>query len=529
MVEESPQLALFVAQPRLEQVRVMLTAAFAHYELHVLADVAALQAGRPSPHCRAIVADGAAGATNPLALIQICQQVAPGLPLLILSEENDPAVARHCLEAGAADFIHYDWLFRLPYALENAIIRYDERLRQFETDALQRANAMLAKVSRRKDEFLANVSHELRTPLNNVLLAAQMLELGVYGHLNPKQMRAVTNILSGGNHLLNLINDILDLSRIESGHVELAVGQVSLQRLAEMSRTLLQETAMHKGITLLIDVDSTVEYIEGDYQRLLQIVVNLLGNAVKFTPAGRKVGLKIQSDASEERIVLEVWDEGIGIAEAELERLFQPFVRADNQLTQQIEGTGLGLALVAQLVDLHNGSIQVESEPDVGTRFTIALPWPNPDCLLPAEPEMDREEERILSERFREATVLIVDDNSSNREAMADFCGAGGCTVVTAADGLRAIELVRLHRPDIVVMDVRMPVMNGLDAIRHLRADEDPAIAEVPVVIYTALAMPGDEQRCLEAGATAYFSKPINLVQMKKRVMRLVGADLLTA
>ncbi|MCA9986334.1 MAG: hypothetical protein KDE59_18625, partial [Anaerolineales bacterium] len=296
MVIDCPQIAIFVTPSRRDIVRDILSNSPSQYQFHDIADLAALQAGQPSAHCRAIIAEAGSGSTAPLDLIAACVQVAPGLPLIIISEESDPVLAQECLAQGAADFIHFSWLFRLPYALENAIMRYDEQLRNFETEALQRANAALANLSRRKDEFLANVSHELRTPLNNILLAAQMMETGLYGQLAEKQSRAIENIVTSGNHLLNLINDILDLARIESGNVELEMGQVSLHRLAETSRSLLHETAHHKGVQMHVTVDSTIDFVHGDYRRLLQIVVNLLGNAVKFTPAGRDVGLAIQSD-----------------------------------------------------------------------------------------------------------------------------------------------------------------------------------------------------------------------------------------
>ncbi|NTU82207.1 MAG: PAS domain S-box protein [Chloroflexales bacterium] len=250
----------------------------------------------------------------------------------------------------------------------------EEALRQ-SRDELRAANVELARAARLKDEFLANMSHELRTPLNAVLGRAELLREEVHGPLNERQLRSVVSIEESGRHLLELINDILDLSKIEANKLELQLEPMSVADLCQSSMRLVNEAAQKRQISLRTDLDPHISIIVGDPRRLKQILLNLLSNAVKFTPPGGQVGLEVRGDKPGGSLTFSVWDTGIGIADADLPRLFRPFEQLDSSLSRQYEGTGLGLSLVARLAKLHGGSVAVQSKLGQGSRFTVTLPW----------------------------------------------------------------------------------------------------------------------------------------------------------
>ena len=243
------------------------------------------------------------------------------------------------------------------------------------TAELSRANAELERASRLKDEFLANMSHELRTPLNAILGMSEALQEQVYGPLNDKQSRSLRTVEQSGRHLLSLINDILDVSKIEAGKVELEIGSVSVEAVSQASLGLIKQAAHEKRITVNADFDNAPMTIQADERRLKQILVNLLTNAVKFTPEGGAMGLEVSGDAGEGMVHFSVWDTGIGISQEDMAKLFKPFVQLDSSLSRQHSGTGLGLALVSRLTESHGGRVSLESKEGQGTRFTVSLPW----------------------------------------------------------------------------------------------------------------------------------------------------------
>ncbi len=253
-------------------------------------------------------------------------------------------------------------------------------------DELRSANLELAQAARLKDEFLANMSHELRTPLNAILGRAELLAELIHGPLNERQLRSVANIDESGRHLLELINDILDLSKIEASMLDLQQEVVGVADLFEASMRMIAGAAGKKGISLHARLDPQVIQIKGDPRRLKQILVNLLSNAVKFTPSGQ-ITLEVHGNPAEGYATFSVTDTGIGIAHADLPRLFRPFEQLDSKLSRQYEGTGLGLSLVARLARLHGGSVAVQSEPGKGSCFSVMLPWqPREDEGVSARP-----------------------------------------------------------------------------------------------------------------------------------------------
>ena len=400
---------------------------------------------------------------------------------------------------------------------------------EIRTNELIQTNIELEHANRIKDEFLATMSHELRTPLNSILGLSELLLEQRRGSLNDHQQKSLQIIEFSGQHLLELINDILDLSKIDAGKFDFYPQIIDVVTLCRSSLTFIKEQAMRKSITITYKEDKIGSEIYADPRRLKQILVNLLINAVKFTPDHGQVTLQVQADEEEDRIQFSVIDNGIGISSEDLERLFQPFMQIDSSLNRQFEGTGLGLALVQRLTDLHGGSVHVESEVGVGSRFTINLPWRQD--LVAQQETIQLGGARAISEKTGESKpspermidrgiVLLAEDNPANILTIGDYLESHGYQLVVAHDGLEAIEKAEENTPNIILMDIQMPAMNGLEAIRRLRADS--RFATTPIIALTALAMPGDRERCLEAGATEYMSKPVSLKGLVETINSLL-------
>ncbi|MBN1487627.1 MAG: transporter substrate-binding domain-containing protein [Anaerolineae bacterium] len=376
------------------------------------------------------------------------------------------------------------------------------------------ANAELARANRLKDEFLANMSHELRTPLSAILAKTEIMQEGIYGPLNKQQVNALSTINESGQHLLSLITDILDLAKINAGKMDLNYEQLVIQEVCDVSLRMVKQLARKKRIKITSTFDARVVTMYGDALRLKQILVNLLNNAVKFTPEGGEIGLEIIGDIEQETVYFTVWDTGIGIAPEKRELLFRPFVQIDGSLTRKHEGTGLGLALVYQLVNQQNGSITVESTVGVGSRFIVALPWQtspieSPTAITVPELETERMPMSDIKPEKVKATILLAEDNEWVSEAIADYLPTQGYGVVIARNGQEALEMAAQYDPNLILMDIQMPEMNGMEAIQHLRAQAK--FSHTPIIALTALVMPGDAEQCLAAGANSYLSKPVSL------------------
>lgn len=496
----------------------------------------------------------------------------------------------------------------------------------------------LEKTVRLKDEFLANMSHELRTPLNAILGLAEALRIGAYGKVNQEQVETLLAINKSGHHLLSLINDILDLAKIEAGKMELELAPVNLETICLESLQFVRQMAREKQLQIVTRFDSHVNMILADERRLKQILVNLLSNAVKFTPPDGEISLGFKGIAGEQIVEITVTDTGIGISTADQTLLFQSFVQASSGLDRSHEGTGLGLALVYRMVTMHGGSIALDSKVGEGSSFTIRLPWQDNvpsaaarrtsggdtaienalliedslidariaaeyleslgitvrrlaedenvhtivkqtwpdlivlDILLPKESgwkiletlkndpftqsipilvvsaldqpekgfslgadgylvkplEKDQLQAEIerLSISHQAATALLVatgaplillaEDNELSIRPMQDFLRSLQYRVQVARNGQVALELAQEERPDIVLMDIQMPVVDGLTTIKKMRALD--TLQDVPILAVTALAMPGDKEKCLAAGATAYLSKPISLLVLEQEL-----------
>jgi PAS domain S-box-containing protein len=509
---------------------------------------------------------------------------------------------------------------------------------------LSLANAELARASRMKDEFLANMSHELRTPLNAVIGLSEALLEEVYGPLTAKQRKSLTTIETSGQHLLTLINDILDLSKIESGRMELHLAPVILQELAESSLAFVKQQAHQKRIQLTLQVPEGAADVLLDEARMRQALINLLSNAVKFTPQEGRVRLEVEANPAEEVLKFHVIDTGIGIAPEHFLKLFQPFVQVDSSLSRRYGGTGLGLSLVRRIAELHGGGVELESEVGRGSHFTLAVPWkaalgvppvPAPvfqstlkqvliiedstdassqicrylkewqissqvqhdgqgaiakvletqpdlivlDILLPhcsgweilSQLKADHRTQSIpvlivtvvddegqamqqgadgfllkpitrdqLATALQQIAgadwhptikedadsqstpfILLAEDNEANIDTLLGYLEAQGYRLAIARNGKEAVELAKQHPPDLILMDIQMPEMDGLQAMQLIR--QEPNLATLPIIALTALAMPKDRERCLAAGANEYLTKPVNLKGLKEAIDQFIN------
>lgn len=399
--------------------------------------------------------------------------------------------------------------------------RVEERTRE-----LSLANAELARSSRLKDEFLASMSHELRTPLNAILGMSEALQEDVYGPISDEQIKPLRAIADSGRHLLDLINEILDLSKIEAGRMDLNLAPVSIQAVCESSVQFVRQTAANKHVSTSLEIEEGVDLLVADERRLKQMLVNLLSNAVKFTSEGGAVGLRVTGDISDDTVSFLIWDTGIGIAQEDMGRLFRPFVQLDSSLTRRYAGTGLGLALVYRMAEMHGGSVGLSSEIGQGSQFTITLPWrrrrfegrnrPRAGTGELSGTSAGKSERTTMQISPESITLLLAEDNETNISTFSDYLQAQGFRLLVARDGQQAIELTQSHMPDLILMDIQMPVVDGLEAIRAIRNME--STGHIPIIALTALAMSGDRERCLEAGANDYLSKPVGLSTLANTV-----------
>jgi len=387
------------------------------------------------------------------------------------------------------------------------------------TAELLMANTELSRVMRSKDDFLSAMSHELRTPLNAVLGLSESLAEGVYGDMNAKQAQSINTIAESGHHLLSLINDLLDLAKIGAGKMELELNNANVEDVCQASLRFVLEQAQKKNLKLALAMDNKSVMLTADERRLKQILVNLLSNAVKFTPDGGSVTLETKCDLESESLMFSVRDTGIGIATEDLNRLFNPFTQLDSKLSRLYAGTGLGLTLVMKLVELHGGSVAVESEIGKGSCFTVRIPCKGLENAIRGGDKgavtiSESTPANILPSNT--PLILVADDNEINLMTVSDYLRANQLRVIQARDGLEAVKMVRQHAPSLVLMDIQMPLMDGLDAIAHLRADDQ--YAKIPIIALTSRAMVGDRERCIAAGANDYLSKPVNMKKLVKTI-----------
>ena len=453
--------------------------------------------------------------SNPLALLVVAVLVGG----LLLSRYLADLARRDAEQALATSEARAHSLRESERLLAEERAQLAERVSE-RTSELSAANSELARALHLKDEFMAMMSHELRTPLNAVLGYSEALKAGIYEPLAPGQRGALERIDASARHLLALINDILDLSKIDAGEMELRPQVLDVADVCDASLQLIWQAAEARGLEIVTSFDPAAATVYADELRLRQVLVNLLGNAVKFTPEGGSIGLDVRADQQSQTIAFVVWDTGIGIAPDDQARLFKPFVQLDTSLARRYEGTGLGLSLVARLVGLHRGSVSLQSAPGAASRFTMSLPWHGAQALEARLASASPPVSPRAAGEGAPVTVLLAEDSQVGAELVQEYLEAKDYVVVVARDGAEAVDLARTAQPAVILMDMQMPVMDGLEATRHIRADS--STAHIPIIALTALAMAGDDERCLAAGATRYLHKPVSLAELARTIEELI-------
>jgi len=348
---------------------------------------------------------------------------------------------------------------------------------------------------------------------------SQVLLEGVHGPVSNKQADDIQTIKSSGEHLLGLINDVLDVSKVESGQFTLNLVGIDVNEVCKSSLVFVNQLAEKKSIRVDYSSIWPAPVIIADAKRLKQILVNLLTNAVKFTPNHGGVKLEVQTDTSAGVIRFSITDNGIGISAENISKLFKPFVQLDSSLSRSHQGTGLGLSLVRKLVELHGGSVEVQSEVGVGSCFTFVIPLREAHVSNESRP-VDSKNEANVSIQPHGTEVLLVDDDEVNAMVISDYLESFGHHVVYASGGQQMFSKLEETRPDIILMDIQMPNVNGLELSQRLRSD--PRFDTVPIIAITALAMSGDRERCLEAGINDYLSKPLSLEKLRSMMEELL-------
>ncbi len=399
-----------------------------------------------------------------------------------------------------------------------------------ESELCQRALAEEANAANRvKSEFMANMSHEIRTPMTAILGYGEVLEENVTDETNPSCKEAIAAIQRSGNHLMLVINDVLDISKIESGKLAMEPSECMVLETVRDVYQSFQIGASQKGLALRVEFETPVpELVITDAHRVKQILINLVGNAIKFTSHG-SVTLALRCD--DDQIEFSVWDTGHGIAMHELASLFRPFEQLDNSMTRKHEGTGLGLAISKRLANALGGDIVVESELGMGSVFTLSIPRGTSGAqrMVEALPSLSKEigsgdgsgTKTKKSVQIR-AKVLLVEDGEDNQRLILHVLSRAGIEVETAENGQVAVDrLAGGHDFDLVLMDMQMPVMDGYTATRKLRQ----LGVTTPIVALTAHAMAGDRKECLDAGCDEYAAKPIDREQLYEIIRRLIGGS----
>jgi signal transduction histidine kinase len=397
--------------------------------------------------------------------------------------------------------------FLETFASQSAMAVYNAQLFR----ELEQKTAELQVMSQHKSDFLASMSHELRTPLNAVIGFSEVLLERYFGELNDRQDDYLHDILRSGKHLLALLNDLLDLSKVEAGRMEVERGTVSVSASVEYAMSMVRERAASHQITLVQSLDPTVELLESDDLRIRQVLVNLLGNAVKFTPDGGRV--EVLSEPVGPDLVITVRDDGPGIAPEDQEWIFESFLQGRRGSPRE-EGTGLGLTLCRKIVTLLGGRLWLESELGRGSAFHVALPVDR----APAERDSPEDTD---SNAERRSVVVMIDDDRASLDLLSAYLAGTGLEVVRARDGVEGLGEISSRNPAAVILDIRLPGMDGWTVLETLRAQQ--ATRDIPVVIVSIL---DERSRGLAGGADEYLTKPVSrddLLRALRRIEVLTG------
>lgn len=373
---------------------------------------------------------------------------------------------------------------------------------------LAKINQELQESTRLTGAFLANVSHEIRTPLSVILTIAESLQEGIYGAPTARQVEALARLRRSGRHLLGLVNDILDMAKMEVGKLTLYPTHVAVATICQHSLQMVQELAQNKRINLRYENHSNAEWLWADEQRLRQILVNLLANGLKFTPEGGTVGLTVTADQQEEVIHFSVWDTGIGIAKEETAKIFQPFVQLDTKLSRQYEGTGLGLTLVYHLTRLHGGGIVVESTEGQGSRFTISLPWHEDET----GPVVSPARAPTLPAPQQSTRLLVLTSAENGTQKFRGDLSAYAIDVTVTDNLPQALTFACEQQPTFILIETPLPDYTLVETVHQLRTAG--AAFHTPIAVLATVQVPSHQILWQQSGIVACLTSPLNFQRL---------------
>ena len=388
---------------------------------------------------------------------------------------------------------------------------------------ISKLNTELEKATNAKSDFLSNMSHDIRTPINGIM-GMTAIAKNVEG--NPEKTVECLNKIEGASgHLLSLINDVLDMSRIERGKTEIIPAPADIRTVMDNCCSIIKGQISGRDLSLTSEIDCADPYIMADELHLRQIFINILGNAVKFTPDGGEIHFKCvekERDDTDVTLAFIIEDTGIGMSGEFIDKIFDAFTQEENSSRTKYKGTGLGMAITKQLTELMGGSIQVESEPNRGSRFTVTIPFVIDTSEHTASLASDTRTD------LNGIRLLIAEDNELNMEIAVELLSDAGAELTQAENGQQALDIFSENAPgsfDAILMDIMMPVMNGLDAARAIRSLPRQDASEIPIIAMTANAFESDVQATREAGMNAHLSKPINIDEVIRTVALYAGKD----
>jgi len=384
---------------------------------------------------------------------------------------------------------------------------------------LSAAVLQMKEATRAKDQFMSNITHELRTPLNSIIGYTNLL---LKRHHQPENEKWIQAVNSSGTMLLEIVNDVLDYSKLESGYLNVSKEPFQLDDVLTNLKNIMSHRADSKGLSLIILKDQSLPgSFAGDEKKLKQVLINLTGNALKFTEKGSvKIEVALQQQIGEQYwLAFKVTDTGIGISKENLKHVFERFYQVEDRYSRKYSGTGLGLPIVKQLVDMQGGTITVNSTPGVGTEFQFVLPFAKADFVPKEEPNL-APVRRMLQHAGKR--ILVVDDHELNRELLELVLKEYQCRVVTAESGVEALGILQKMKFDLVLMDVQMPELNGMETTQRIR---NQLALDVPVIACTAFSQPQEKQMCKDAGMNDYLGKPIEENELLALLKKYLNMD----
>ena len=402
-------------------------------------------------------------------------------------------------------------------------IHYDITARKVLEQELAKAKVTAEQAQKAEQQFLANMSHEIRTPMNAVI---GMTHLLYETSLNESQKEYIDALRFSADSLMGLINNILDLSKIEAGELEFEERSFNLAQMLKGLQRTFQFKVKHKSVSVDMAIDEQISNLMiGDPTRLNQILTNLLGNASKFTQHGTigvKAFLKVEKEGKY-WIEFQVHDTGIGIPANKLELIFENFKQADTKITRKYGGTGLGLAIVKELVEIQGGTIKAESKPNHGSVFKVVLPFGNSGIKAIEKPKVYEKNHLQLKEFLKKQYILVVEDNDMNQKLITKILDIWECTFDLAVDGKEALDFTLNHKYDLVLMDIHMPEMDGVEATKAIRNSLSNPNRQVPIIAMTAAALLDEKNRALAAGMNDYLTKPFSPDLLLDKIGKTIG------